>query len=101
MASHLAKCSMMGICLVLLVSFEGLASDDPPRNSESEFQTHGELLHWHPHLHMLVTFGAFAPEGEFLEVLGRCRSRRVIGPQLRTRSGPEPLQFQGSPDRDR
>jgi hypothetical protein len=31
-------------------------------------QTHGELLHWHPHLHLLVTCGAFTGEGEFLEV---------------------------------
>jgi hypothetical protein len=31
-------------------------------------QTHGELLHWHPHIHALVTCGAFTPEGEFLEV---------------------------------
>jgi hypothetical protein len=31
-------------------------------------QTHGELLHWHPHIHTLVTCGAFTPEGEFLEV---------------------------------
>ena len=31
-------------------------------------QTHGELLHWHPHIHVLITCGAFAPEGDFLEV---------------------------------
>jgi hypothetical protein len=31
-------------------------------------QTHGELLHWHPHIHALVTCGAFTPQGEFLEV---------------------------------
>ncbi len=30
--------------------------------------THGELLHWHPHIHMLITCGAFTPEGEFLEL---------------------------------
>jgi hypothetical protein len=30
-------------------------------------QTHGELLHWHPHIHTLVTCGAFTPQGEFLE----------------------------------
>ncbi len=29
-------------------------------------QTHGELLHWHPHIHVLVTCGAFTPEGDFL-----------------------------------
>jgi len=31
-------------------------------------QTHGELLHWHPHIHTLVACGAFTPAGEFLEV---------------------------------
>ena len=31
-------------------------------------QTHGELLHWHPHIHTLVTCGAFTAEGEFLEL---------------------------------
>ena len=31
-------------------------------------QTYGELLHWHPHLHVLVTCGAFTSTGEFLEL---------------------------------
>ncbi len=31
-------------------------------------QTHGELLHWHPHLHMLLTCGAFTSGGDFLEL---------------------------------
>jgi hypothetical protein len=31
-------------------------------------QTHGELLHWHPHLHVLITCGAFTPDGDFLEL---------------------------------
>ena len=31
-------------------------------------QTHGELLHWHPHIHALVTCGAFTSEGEFVEL---------------------------------
>jgi hypothetical protein len=31
-------------------------------------QTHGELLHWHPHIHVLVTCGEFTPEGDFLEL---------------------------------
>jgi hypothetical protein len=31
-------------------------------------QTHGELLHWHPHFHVLLTCGAFTPQGEFLEL---------------------------------
>ena len=31
-------------------------------------QTHGELLHWHPHIHVLITCGEFTPEGDFLEL---------------------------------
>ena len=27
----------------------------------------GELLHWHPHFHVLLTCGAFTPQGAFLE----------------------------------
>ena len=30
--------------------------------------TFGELLHFHPHIHALVTCGAFTPQGEFLEL---------------------------------
>ena len=29
-------------------------------------QTFGNLLHWHPHLHSLVTCGAYTPEDNFL-----------------------------------
>jgi hypothetical protein len=28
--------------------------------------TFGELVHWHPHVHALVTDGAFAPDGSFI-----------------------------------
>jgi hypothetical protein len=31
-------------------------------------QTHGELLHWHPHIHVLITCGAWTPEDQFLEL---------------------------------
>ena len=31
-------------------------------------QTHGELSHWHPQMRMLITCGAFTPEGDFLEL---------------------------------
>jgi hypothetical protein len=29
-------------------------------------QTHGSLLHWHPHIHTLVTCGGWTPQGEFV-----------------------------------
>ncbi len=31
-------------------------------------QTFGQLVQWHPHIHSLVSCGAFTPEGEFLEL---------------------------------
>ncbi len=31
-------------------------------------QTHGELLHWHPHLHLLVSSGGFSSTGDFVEL---------------------------------
>jgi hypothetical protein len=31
-------------------------------------QTFGQLLHWNPHIHSLVTCGAYTPEGEFLNM---------------------------------
>jgi len=31
-------------------------------------QTFGQLAQWNPHIHSLVTCGAFTPEGEFLEL---------------------------------
>ena len=45
-----------------------LGRDDVVPGMIGAIQTHGELLHWHPHFHALVTCGAFTAEGEFLEV---------------------------------
>ena len=45
-----------------------LGRDDVVPGMIAAIQTHGTLLHWHPHLHALVTCGAYTPEGEFLEV---------------------------------
>ena len=45
-----------------------LGRDDVVPGMVAAIQTHGELLHWHPHIHTLVTCGAFTPEGEFPEV---------------------------------
>jgi hypothetical protein len=46
----------------------GLGRDDIMPGMIAAIQTHGELLHWHPHFHMLLTWGAFTPQGEFLDV---------------------------------
>jgi len=40
--------------------------DDVVPGMIGAIQTHGELLHWHPHIHVLITCGAFTPEGDFL-----------------------------------
>ncbi len=45
-----------------------LGRDDVAPGMIGAIQTFGELLHWHPHMHALVTCGAFTREGEFLEV---------------------------------
>ena len=43
-----------------------LGRDDVLPGMAAAIQTHGELLHWHPHLHALVTCGGFTPQGDFL-----------------------------------
>jgi hypothetical protein len=45
-----------------------LGRDDVVPGMVAAIQTFGELLHWHPHIHTLVTCGAFTPDGEFLEL---------------------------------
>jgi ribosomal protein S27E len=45
-----------------------LGRDDVLPGMVAAIQTHGELLHWHPHIHTLVTCGAFTRQGDFLEV---------------------------------
>ena len=45
-----------------------LGREDVVPGMIATIQTHGQLLHWHPHLHVLITCGAWPPEGEFLEL---------------------------------
>jgi len=45
-----------------------LGRDDVVPGMIAGIQTHGELLHFHPHFHFLVSCGAFTSEGEFLEL---------------------------------
>jgi hypothetical protein len=45
-----------------------LGRDDVVPGMIAAIQTHGQLLHWHPHLHVLITCGAWTPEGEFLQL---------------------------------
>ena len=34
----------------------------------ASIQTFGTLVNWHPHLHLVVTDGAFRPDGTFLHL---------------------------------
>jgi len=43
-----------------------LGRDDVVPGLTVGIQTHGELANWHPHLHVLATDGAFAPDGTFI-----------------------------------
>jgi hypothetical protein len=45
-----------------------LGREDVVPGMVAAIQTFGELMHFHPHVHGLVTCGAFTPKGEFLEV---------------------------------
>ena len=45
-----------------------LGRDDVVPGMIAAIQTHGELLHYNPHFHVLLTCGAFTPQGEFLEL---------------------------------
>lgn len=45
-----------------------LGRDDVVPGMMAGIQTHGQLLHWHPHIHALVSCGAFTPEGDFIEL---------------------------------
>jgi len=43
-----------------------LGREDVVPGMIAAIQTHVELLDWHPHVHVLVTCGAFTPEGNFV-----------------------------------
>ncbi|MDZ7620095.1 MAG: transposase [Patescibacteria group bacterium] len=60
-------CAAAWTCIQVEVRRQ-LGRDDVVPGLIAAIQTHGELLHWHPHIHTLVTCGAFTAEGEFLEV---------------------------------
>jgi ribosomal protein S27E len=45
-----------------------LGRDDVQPGMAAAIQTHGDLLHWHPHIHALAACGGFTPAGEFLAV---------------------------------
>ena len=58
-------------CAWACIKAEGqrmLGRDDVAPGMIAAIQTFGQLLHWNPHIHSLVTCGAFTPDGDFLEL---------------------------------
>jgi len=45
-----------------------LGREDVVPGMIAAIQTFGQLLHWNPHIHSLVTCGAYTPEGVFLKL---------------------------------
>ena len=45
-----------------------LGRDDVVPGMIAAIQTFGQLAQWHPHLHCLLTCGAFTPDGDFLKL---------------------------------
>ena len=52
------------------LSRAGLAREDVTPGAVVVIQTFGAVLNFHPHLHVLVTAGAFSPDGAFLRLPG-------------------------------
>ena len=66
--SLLGKLSYCAWTCILAEVRRLLRRDDVVPGMVAAMQTHGELLHWHPHLHMLLTCGAFTPAGDFVKL---------------------------------
>ena len=77
-------CTRVGTCIQAKAR-RLLGRDDVVPGRVAEIRTFGEFLHWHPHLHALLTCGAFTPEGEWEAV---CR-RADRAEQARSKPGPE------------
>ncbi len=50
----------------VLETYRALLGDDVAPGGILAIQTFGQLVHFHPHIHGLVTDGAFTPDGHFL-----------------------------------
>jgi len=59
---ELAKCSWRALRLYFEAYFDGA---DVTPGAVGFVQTAGELLNFHPHIHVLVTDGGFRPDGTF------------------------------------
>jgi hypothetical protein len=82
---------------VLEVYRATLGRDDLLPGALAGIQTFGELIHWHPHIHALVSDGAFAPDGTFhplpavaVEPFRKLFAQKVLGLLLeRGKIGPD------------
>ena len=50
----------------ILQTYRALLGEEATPGGIPAIQTFGQLMHFHPHIHGLVTDGAFAPDGRFL-----------------------------------
>ena len=76
--SLLGKLSSCAWTCILAEVRRLLGRDDVVAGMVAAIQTHGELLHWHPHLHVLLTCGAFTPTGDFVELRERDVNRLEV-----------------------
>ncbi|TNF75822.1 MAG: hypothetical protein EP299_05885 [Acidobacteria bacterium] len=73
---ELAACAWRALELYFHISFDGT---ELTPGAVGFLQTSGELLNFHPHIHILMTDGSFRPDGSFLR-LPRFNSRhRQLG----------------------
>ncbi len=63
---ELAGCAWRATRLYLLAAFD---SDDIKPGAVGFIQTSGELLRFHPHIHLLLADGAWLPDGSFRHLL--------------------------------
>jgi hypothetical protein len=63
---ELAGCAWRAIRLYLLAAFD---SEDIQPGAVGFIQTAGELLRYHPHIHVLLADGAWLPDGSFRHLL--------------------------------
>jgi len=52
----------------LLETYRAVLGDDAVPGGVLAIQTFGQLIHFHPHIHGLITDGAFTPDGRFLRL---------------------------------
>ena len=60
-------------------------------------QTQGDLLHWHPHIHVLISCGVFTPELDFQELPQFDMERLSVAYQQPDRGDVDQARLRGRP----